>query len=111
MRSGGHWLDVLGLRSPSLDSALRASLRLSKVRARGATEFVAPVRRHEQTLSLFAPTPPHPGDFVASLNPTYQSKEVLIYRFFAAKTQRTRRKTHDKTQKNLCVLALSFLFC
>ena len=65
----GAW--VLGLRSPSLDSALRASLRLAKVRARGATEFVAPVRRREQTLSLFATTPPHPGDFVAALTPTY----------------------------------------
>jgi hypothetical protein len=55
-----------------MDSALWASLRLSKVRARGATEFVAPVRRREQTLSLFATTSPHPGDFVASLTPTYQ---------------------------------------
>jgi hypothetical protein len=34
------------------------------IRARGATDFVAPVRRREQTLSLFATTPPHPGDFV-----------------------------------------------
>jgi hypothetical protein len=56
-----------------MDSALRASLRLSKVRARGATKFVAPVRRREQTLSLFATTPPHPGDFVAALTPTYWS--------------------------------------
>jgi hypothetical protein len=65
------FIDVLGLRSPSLDTALRASLRLSRVRARGATEFVAPVRRREQTLSLFATAPPHPGDFVAALTPTY----------------------------------------
>jgi hypothetical protein len=62
---------ILDLRSPSLDSALRASLRLSKIRARGATDFVAPVRRREPTLSGFAKTPPHPGDFVASLHPGY----------------------------------------
>ena len=54
-----------------MDSALRASLRLSNVRAQGATEFVTPVRRREHTLSMFAMFPPHPGDFVASLNPTY----------------------------------------
>ena len=63
---------MLGLRSPFMDSALRASLRLSRIRARGATECVAPVRRREQTLSLFATTPPHPGDFVAALTPTYK---------------------------------------
>lgn len=38
-------LDLLSLRSPSLDSALRASLQLSKIA---------------------------PGDFVAVLNPTYK---------------------------------------
>jgi hypothetical protein len=45
---------VLGLRSPSLDSALRASLRLSKIA---------------------------PGDFVASLTPTYMEiilRQILI---------------------------------
>jgi hypothetical protein len=57
--------DYVGLAESILDSALRASLRLSKVRARGATKFVAPIRRREQTLSLFATAPPHPGDFVA----------------------------------------------
>jgi hypothetical protein len=61
-----------------MDSALRASLRLSKVRARGATQFVAPVRRREQTLSLFATTPPHPGDFVASLHPGYCPDRLKI---------------------------------
>jgi hypothetical protein len=41
---------TLGLRSPSLDSALRASLRLSKIA---------------------------PGDFVASLTPTYQTTDII----------------------------------
>jgi hypothetical protein len=36
--------------SPSRDSTLRVSLRLSKVAARGATKLVAPVRRREHTL-------------------------------------------------------------
>jgi len=54
-----------------LDSALRANLRLSNVRTRGATVFVAPVRRREHTLSMFALSPPHPGDIVAAINPIY----------------------------------------
>jgi hypothetical protein len=54
-----------------MDSILRASLWLSKVRTRGATEFVAPVRRREHTLSMFATTPPHPGDFVTALDAGY----------------------------------------
>ena len=46
----------------------------SPVRARDATAFVAPVRRREDTLSVFATSPPHPGDFVAMLTPTYETK-------------------------------------
>ena len=67
---------LLGLRSPSLDSARRASLRLSKVRARGTTEFVAPVRRREPALSRFAKAPPHPGDFVAALTTNLQIQNL-----------------------------------
>jgi hypothetical protein len=33
----------------------------STVAARGATKVVAPVRRREHTLSVFATTPPHPA--------------------------------------------------
>jgi hypothetical protein len=53
-----------------MDSALRASLRLSKIApgdfvaslsAQGATKPVAPVRRREHTLSVFTKSPPHPN--------------------------------------------------
>src|SRR3990167_8089295 len=48
--------------------------------ARGATKPVAPVRRHEHTLSVFVETPPHPTNIrglVSSRRPPVRGYPVL----------------------------------